>query len=53
MNQEEKKKVPPTNSGPNPYTLFLILILLINSTGHTCIFAKKDLNKRKEREGRR
>jgi hypothetical protein len=51
LSKEENKKTPPTNPRPNPYTLFLILILLINSTGHTCIFKKTNINKRKDREG--
>ncbi|MCR4431454.1 MAG: hypothetical protein NUV45_10595 [Tepidanaerobacteraceae bacterium] len=42
MIKENNKKAPPTS--PNPYTLFLILILLINSTGSTCIFKKNKKN---------
>ncbi|MDI3480476.1 MAG: hypothetical protein PWQ97_131 [Tepidanaerobacteraceae bacterium] len=43
MSKKNGKKNPQNKARSNPYTLFLILILLINSTESTCIFKNKKL----------
>lgn len=52
-NELTDSKIKNNKSQPNPYNLFLILILLINSYGLANSLAKKNKNNQTKEDGRK